>query len=67
MQDNEFERFVSEMERLCIDYATTQMDVMRAMTRIFNGRKHAGKKNTRQDGQNCGGECPAKGGFGGRC
>jgi hypothetical protein len=39
MKAAKFEEFVGALERLCIEYAVTQLHVMRAITRIFNGEK----------------------------
>ena len=46
MQDKKFEQFVAAFEALCIEYAVTQMHVLRAMTRIFNGEGRRSKKKS---------------------
>ena len=42
MNDKDFEQFVAALTALMIDFKATQMHVLRAMTRIFNGKE--GKK-----------------------
>jgi hypothetical protein len=42
MTKPKFEEFVTALERLCIDYSVTQLHVMRAITRIFNGSRFKG-------------------------
>ncbi len=37
MQDKEFEQFVAAIMALVIDFKATQMHLLRAMARIFNG------------------------------
>ena len=39
MQDKEFEQFVAALMALIIDFKAKQGDVLRALSRIFNGRR----------------------------
>ena len=39
MQDKEFEQFVAALRVLVIDFKATQMHLLRALSRIFNGEK----------------------------
>ena len=37
MNDKEFEQFIAALMALVIDFKATQMHVLRALARIFNG------------------------------
>ena len=46
MNDKDFNHFVTEFKGLLERYEPTQVDVLRAMTVVFNGRK---RHNSRED------------------
>ena len=46
MQDKDFEQFVAALTALIIDFKATEMHVLRAMTRIFNGEGRRSKKKS---------------------
>ncbi len=43
MHDKEFEQFVAALMALVIDFKATQMHLLRAMSRIFNGEGNTKK------------------------